>query len=359
MQGWLTRKTAADQESSTATVRPGCGHVLVVGGAGYIGSMLCRRLLEHGRKVRVLDRMLYSDASIRDLCVFPNFEMIAADWRDSSAAASAFSGVRDVVHLAAVPGGARDGASLLRESHAPMRAFAIAARAKGVERFVLASSCAVYGAPASAVTEATRLRPSSLFARLASAAETSALEAANDAFHPTVLRLAHVFGLSWRPRWDLLVHLFAAKAHISRQIHVSNGAQWRPFVHVRDVADGIVRVLRADPNVAAGEIFNLGDRRLTHTLSGVADRVRVQFPGTSIERSTTGDAHHRRVSFDKILARLGFESALPLEYGIHELRVALESGAQVYRDGQEYFDTEGICESEEWLDSQTASAYTA
>lgn len=150
---------------------------------------------------------------------------------------------------------------------------------------------------------------------------------------PTVLRLATVFGHSPRPRFDLVVNLLTARAVKDRQIIIFNDDQWRPFVHVSDVARAFLCALQGPAERVTGEIFNVGSYRLNYTLGELADKIREQIPDVVVERQENLDRRNYRVSFDKIHSTLGFVCLTGLEEGISEVRKAIESGVvKDYRD---------------------------
>src|SRR6202022_4718239 len=102
----------------------------------------------------------------------------------------------------------------------------------------------------------------SLYGQTKIDSEEALLDAHSDSFYPVILRLATVFGLSYRPRFDLVVNLLTAKARVEGLITIFNGTQWRPFIHVQDVADGMMQVLNAPLDVVSGEFYNVGDERM-------------------------------------------------------------------------------------------------
>jgi nucleoside-diphosphate-sugar epimerase len=157
--------------------------------------------------------------------------------------------------------------------------------------------------------------------------EKALLRERSDTFHPTVLRLATVFGISYRPRFDLVVNFLTGQAYSKRLITIFNAQQWRPFIHVDDAAEGFLRVLRAPVPVVSGEIFNLGDSRLNYTLGQVAEHIRAAFPDTRVEHIENADQRDYRVSFDKIGNMVGFRCARQLSDGIRELKAAFEQGS--------------------------------
>jgi nucleoside-diphosphate-sugar epimerase len=339
--------------------------VLVVGGAGYIGSVLCRRLLDGGWRVRVLDSLIYGDESIRELRADPRFELRVGDCRNIQAVVGAVKGAEAIVHLAAIvgdPACEQDRRSALEINYAATRMLIEVAKGYGVERFLFASSCSVYGASEEILDERSRLAPCSLYAETKVESERALLEARNERFHPVILRFATAFGCSPRPRFDLVVNLLTARAHRDGRITVYNGEQWRPFIHVEDVADGVLCALRAPLEAASGEIFNLGDNRLNRTLRELAEIVRRHFPEAEIEWVANADRRNYRVSFDKVRRLLGFEASWTLEAGIRQMKRALQEqesldhGSPIYHN-QLHLEQLGAIRKEE-LDARVMAAFS-
>jgi nucleoside-diphosphate-sugar epimerase len=305
------------------------GRVLVVGGAGYIGSLLVERLLDKGHRVRVLDCLLYGDEPLRPFKNHPDFELVVGDCRNIQDMVKALRGVESVVHLAAIVGDPacnQDHDTALETNYAATRMLIEIAKGHGVGRFVFASSCSVYGATELEVDENSAVQPISLYGQTKVDSEQALLEARSDTFHPTVLRYATVFGLSYRPRFDLVVNLLTAKAQQEGVITIYNGQQWRPFIHVRDLVEATVRVPEAPVRLVSGEIFNVGDTRLNHTLTDVADVIRDAFPNVRVDHVDNSDRRNYRVNFDKLLSRTGFRARYTLRDGVEELRKAFDEG---------------------------------
>ena len=306
------------------------GPVLVIGGAGYVGCWLLRRLLEEGKNVRVLDNAVYGLDPIRDLLSHPRVEYLNGDCRNIQDVVKAMRGVSSVVHLAAIVGDPAceiDHKTTIEINYAATRMIVEVAKGHGVQRFLFASSCSVYGATDEIMDENSKVEPVSLYGQLKVAAEHALLEAASDDFHPVLLRFATVFGLSNRPRFDLVVNLLSAKAWQDGVITIYNGEQWRPFVHVKDLAEAVLMVLNAPLRLVSRQTFNVGDNRLNHTLAQVGDVIRRVFPGTRLETIENADRRNYRVSFDKIEKRLGFRSRYRLEDGVEEIKAAFDSSA--------------------------------
>lgn len=193
-------------------------------------------------------------------------------------------------------------------------------RGHGIQRFLLASTCSVYGASEFLMDEYAQVAPISLYATTKVDSERILLEAKSADFHPTILRLATLFGLSARPRFDLVVNLLTARAVRLGKITIFNGEQWRPFMHVYDAARAFVKCLEVNNlDVISGEVFNAGSYALNHRLSEVAEKILEIIPTVEVERVENNDRRNYRVSFDKIHTRLGFTCELGLEEGIREM----------------------------------------
>lgn len=311
---------------------PGCaaeGPILVIGGAGYIGSVLVESLLKAGAKVRVLDNLMYCGADVMAAIAHPNLELIAGDCRSLTTVVAASRGVSAIVHLAGIVGDgacAQDPRSALEINWAAPRMIAQIAKGQHVKRFVFASTCSVYGDTPLMVSEHSVPYPISIYAHTKLRSEIALLAERSDSFCPVVLRLATAFGSSHRQRFDLAVNLLSAAAYCAGAITIFNATSWRPFIHVRDAANAIVRVLDAPFDSVAGEIFNAGDSRLNYSFHDIADLLRQVFPNIRVNHAGDRDRRNYCVSFDKIQRVLDFQCSLGLMDGILEIKHALEQG---------------------------------
>ena len=316
------------------------GPVLVIGGAGYIGSHTVDLLLQNGYFVRVLDRLMYGQQSLAPFLGRRDFELIEGDATDITKLTLAMKGVSAVVHLAGLVG---DPACAVDEQftrHTNIVATRMAkdvAQSLGVHRFVFASSCSVYGISDKEVNESDALNPVSMYAQTKIDSETELLFSARDNFFVTVLRFATVFGHSPRPRFDLVGNLFTAQAMTDGLITVIGPQQWRPFIHVRDLARAIVKVLKENPAIVQNQIFNVGDKRLNMTILQLAEAVqKVCSRYRDVQISVSENVQDRRnyaVSFEKIRSLLDYQAATTLEEGIEEMVDQFQSGQyQHYRE---------------------------
>lgn len=326
---WFASSLVAVPPSSAGAVDRASNPILVVGGAGYIGAIVAAKLLGRGYKVRILDSLVYGGSAITPLLDNPNLEFLHGDCRHIQDIVKAMAGVSSVIHLAAIVGDPacdQDSSNALEINYAATRMMVEIAKGNGVERFVFSSSCSVYGASEFLMDELSAVQPISLYAETKVASEKVLLDARTQTFHPTVLRFATVFGLAPRPRFDLVVNLLAAKAHQEGVITIYNGEQWRPFIHVDDVAEAVIATVLAPAHLVSGETFNVGDSRLNLTLSQLASIIRDHFPETVVANIENEDRRNYRVSFEKIKSQLGFECRLTVEDGVAELKSAFETG---------------------------------
>lgn len=304
--------------------------VLVTGGAGYIGSQVCRQLLSKGYSVVVLDKLLFGDAGIRDLKRHKNFKLIKGDVADITTLIRAVQNVDAIIHLAGIvgdPASALNPVHTLEQNHFATKALVDVSKFYQVARFIFASSCSVYGANPGLLTEKSKLNPVSLYAKSKCYSEQVLLSEADETFHPIIFRFGTIYGLSSRMRFDLVANTMTAHAYAVNRITVSGGAQWRPLLHVEDAASACVSALEAPlPNVA-GEVFNVGDTKENYRILDIAQEVQKHFPSARIEQiKTVRDQRDYRVSFAKIHNRLGWRASRSLSESIAEIARALRKG---------------------------------
>ncbi|TFB10153.1 NAD-dependent epimerase/dehydratase family protein [Candidatus Marinimicrobia bacterium MT.SAG.2] len=306
------------------------GQVLVIGGCGYIGSVLCRKLLAEGYRVRVLDNLMFGMQSIDEISTYEDFEFQKGDFRDVESVVHAMKGIDKVVHLGAIVGDPAcdiDSQFTVDVNFAATRMIAEVAKGYGVERLLFASTCSVYGASNEILDEHSTLSPISLYAETKIDAEEILIKSADSNFNPVILRLATIFGYSPRPRFDLVANLFTAQAYYDHKITVVNGEQWRPFIHVEDVAESICVILCAPRDVVKGQVYNIGGNDMNYRISELGQIIARNIPGTEVvEKTVKGDLRNYRVSFDKIVREIGFHPTHSLKDGIIGIIEAFKNG---------------------------------
>jgi nucleoside-diphosphate-sugar epimerase len=306
--------------------------VLVIGGAGYVGSTLVRELWESGHDVTVLDLMLFGDESMVALNSKPRFRLVCGDVRDRNLLQKLMPGHDAVCLLAAVvgePACNRDPDTAVSTNLEGARIAVDVAQKTGVRQFLLASTCSNYGVSGSdeCVTEEAPLQPLSTYSETKVQAENEILASASKEFCPTVLRLSTAFGISARMRFDLLVSDFTSAAVHEGKILIFGEQFWRPFVHVEDIAQAFFRTLHSDSNLVSGEVFNVGSNNNNKKKIELGQEVQAQVPDTELEfmRRDT-DPRSYRVDFTKITDVLGFQAKWSIQDGIRELHRALKAG---------------------------------
>jgi nucleoside-diphosphate-sugar epimerase len=310
-------------------------HLVVTGGAGYIGSLLTGVMLAAGWRVTVLDSLLFGGESLLGYRHLPAFRLLPSDvTRDDLA--GPLAGADAVVHLAALVGFPACQAvgrevAWRYNVDATRRVFEAAERA-GAQRFVFASTYSNYGVspPGEPVTEESPLHPQSLYAETKIAAEEFLLgESGRSRCAPLVFRFATLFGISPRTRFDLIVNQFVLEALQKRRLVIYQRGYSRSFVHVRDVVHGIELGLAAPEAQVRGEVYNLGADEGNYTKDEIAALVARHLPETHVEHqdlSFGGDMRDISVSFAKVRERMGFRARIGVEEGVVEVRDALRSG---------------------------------
>jgi nucleoside-diphosphate-sugar epimerase len=310
-------------------------HVFVAGGAGYIGSVLVPSLLEHGHRVTVLDRLFFgnslaaSEARHKD-----TLRVVRGDIRSfDPQLLNSIDAVVDLSGISNDPSCALEPELTRSVNLVGMKRLAAAAREHGVRRYVYSSSCSVYGhGEASGLSETSERQPVSLYARVKAEAEDFLFDLgqrSRNEMQVCALRLATVFGLSPRMRFDLAINVMTKNAYVSHRITVDGGGrQWRPFVHVTDAARAFERVLGSDPAAVAGQVFNIGSDQNNVQILNLAFRVRDAVPGTEVVHAPTDpDLRDYHVSFEKVHRVLGFRPERSIDDGIREVLSALREGS--------------------------------
>ncbi len=308
--------------------------VLVTGGAGYIGSVLVRQLLNDSFKVRVVDNLRFGGESLIDLLDNKNFEFIKADVRDEIAMNEAVKDVWGIVHLAAIvgdPACAKE-PDLTKEINldAAKALYELAEKA-AVERFVFASTCSNYGKMKNAdgfVNEESALQPVSLYAETKVEFEKFLLGQAKDNnSKPTCLRYSTVYGLSPRMRFDLTVNEFTKDLAMGKELVVFGEQFWRPYCHVEDLARSAVLVLKSAPEKVAFDVFNVGDSNENYQKQTLVELIKKEIPEAKISYvKKDEDPRDYRVAFEKIKEKLGFEITKTVPDGIREINYIIKNG---------------------------------
>lgn len=318
--------------------------ILVTGGAGYIGSVLTRQLLDKGYQVRVMDNLMYGGEPIIDLLNLPNFEFTKGDIRNEADVRVAMHGIDCVAHLASIvgdPACAKHPELAKTTNLEGSKLLYSIANEMGVSKFVFASTCSNYGKmsdPEAYVTEESETAPVSLYAETKVAVEQYLLsQPQSNNCKPTCLRFSTVYGLSLRPRFDLTVNEFAKELALGRELVIFGEQFWRPYCHVYDLARSVVTVVKATPDLVSFDVFNVGDTSENYQKKMIVDEVKKFIPDAKIKYvSKNEDPRDYRVNFDKIKNRLGFEVIFKVPDGIAQIKKVLDDGFILNPDDNKY-----------------------
>lgn len=314
-------------------------HILITGGAGYIGSLLTGELLRLGYRVTVIDELLFGGESLIAYLPHPNFHFVKANVWEPRAVRNA---LRDewrppaaIVHLAAIAGFPACQAvgrqvAWRYNVEATQRVYEQALEL-GVARFIYVSTYSNYGLSPDGkpVTEETPLRPQSLYAETKIAAEGYLLGQTNKSCAALIFRLATIYGISPRTRFDTIVNQFVLEAYTRRELLIYQRGYSRSFLHIRDAVRGILLGLTSPEEKIRGQVYNLGTEAGNYTKDQIIAVILKRLPETTVhykDMTFGGDMRDISVSFAKIKQDLGFEAQFTVEDGVREVLHALRLG---------------------------------
>ena len=295
--------------------------ILVTGGAGYLGSILCQKLLDKAYEVRMIDTFWYGKKPIESLLKNKNFEIIEGDIRNLVVTVKAMKNVDAVIHLASLvgmPASSIEPKSSEEINYLATKNIAELCQLHNIDTYIFASTCSVYGSqPNTMITEKSPCDPFDFYAKQKYLSEraTGWLNRA-----PTILRFGTLFGLSPRMRFDLVINLFIAQAIKEGKITVNGGDQFRPFLHVNDAADSL--------------IFSM-EKNLTGTYNIVSENMTIMQAAEKIKKLTSCeisinteelDKRNYNVSGEKI-NQIGFNPTKNIDFAYDEIKNALDDGS--------------------------------
>ncbi len=304
--------------------------VLVTGGGGYIGSTLIRMLLESGHDVVCLDRFFFGMEPLSDVLSNSNLHIVKDDIRWFNP--SILRGVDVVMDFASLsndPAGELDPSKTMDINYLGRARVAKLSKEYGVKRYILASSCSIYGFKEDTILdEDSPTNPLTTYAKANEMAEQDNLRLNDSSFTSTVLRQATVYGLSYRMRFDLAINGMTLGVYKNRKIPaMRDGLQWRPFVHVKDTSQAFIDVMESEKEKIGGEIFNVGSDEQNYQIKSLVSILAEALPEKS-EVEWYGDVDNRsyRVSFSKIKKTLGYTTRFTPKEGAREIFTALKDG---------------------------------
>jgi nucleoside-diphosphate-sugar epimerase len=303
--------------------------ILVTGGAGYIGSILVTELLKAGNKVKCLDRFFFGKEPLANVISHPNLEIIKDDirWFDPAILKNV-DVVMDLAALSNDPAGDLDPSKTLDINYLGRTRVARLSKEYGVKTYILASSCSLYGFQNGILDENSGIDPLTTYAKANSKAEQAILPLADSKFTVSSLRFATVYGYSGRMRFDLAINAMVLGLFKSPKIPVMReGDQWRPFVHIKDVATAYMLVMMQPPDKINGQVFNVGSDEQNYQILPLAELIgkSLDIP-YEIEWYGSGDFRSYKVSFKKFKDVVNFKPAYTPKEGSVEIFEALKTG---------------------------------
>jgi len=323
--------------------------ILVTGGAGYVGSVLLRRLLNEGYYVKCLDCLSFGGESLLGIWEHSNFKFANCDITDFDAVGSIINSDEyfAVIHLAGIVGdpACKRQPDLARSVNWDASVHLLEkSMEKKIPRFIFASTCSNYGKmsdPDGYVNEESALAPVSLYAELKVKFEKLILGGIpkTNEFSPTCLRFSTVYGMSPRMRFDLTVNEFTKELALRKELVVFGEQFWRPYCHVGDFSNAILKVLQAPQEKIAYEVFNVGDTGENYTKQMIVDEIGKQISDIRIKYvKKEEDPRDYRVNFDKIMNVLNFRVAKRVSDGIKEIKDIVQMGIIHNPEDQKYYN---------------------
>ena len=307
--------------------------ILIVGGAGYIGTVLTNNLLKKSFCIRSLDLFLHNNNEcILNYLGDPNYEFMYGNIVDSEFIGKALDGVECVIVLSGLVGDPitkkyPEESALINDQG--VKNIIDRCAEQNIEKFIFISTCSNYGLIESddLADEEYTLSPLSLYAKSKVNAEKYILSLkGKTGMNPTILRFATAFGLSPRMRFDLTVSEFTMDLGMGKELLVYDPHTWRPYCHVRDFAHLIQVVIEAQTDIVSFEVFNAGGNKNNATKRMIVDNLLEKIPAGKVRYQEHGnDPRNYRVSFEKVKSVLGFQPKYTIQDGIDELIEAINN----------------------------------
>lgn len=318
--------------------------ILVTGCAGYIGSVLTKKLLTEGFKVIGYDSLIFGGEALLDILTHSNFTFVKGDIRDTVLLSRIIKEVDCIVHLAAIVGDPACAAQpdLAREVNlnASKELFLLIRENPQIEKFIFASTCSNYGKMADMefVDESSPLNPISLYAELKVEFEKYILNQ-DVPFAVTSLRFATVYGLSPRMRFDLTVNEFVKELTLGRELMIFGEQFWRPYCHVNDLSRACIYVIKSEYHRVNREVFNVGDTSENYQKKTIAEEILKVIPDAKIQYiKKNEDPRDYKVNFDKIKRVLRFSITRRLPDGIKEIHKAVKEKIILNPEDKKYYN---------------------
>ena len=298
--------------------------ILVIGGGGYIGSLLIPELVKNEYYVGCFDRFTSSD-TFSKLKSNKNTEVIIGDVRDI--ALEIFFDIDIVIDLVSLTknlGEVQKEEIIQINKNARQKIIEIS-KQSGVSQYIRISSSNVYEGSLKKNNEEKSPNPKTLYAKINLELDKYALSLNNSEFSITVLRLASIFGDSVRMRWDQSINSMLKELHLKGKIEVKSKSSKRPFLHIKDAIEAIILVIKSRKEKVAGEIFNVGSDDQNYSIEEIAKKImEVTKENENLIINDEKDENSFTMDCSKIKKILAFQIKYDLKYGIDEIMFKLK-----------------------------------
>ena len=302
-------------------------HILLIGGAGYIGTVMAKDLLNLNYKVRVLDLLIFNNKkAILPLLKLKNFSFVHGDFRNYKKLNESLKDITDVVILGGLVGDPitkKYPKLSYKINNQGMKKCIEYLNNKKLNKVIFISTCSNYGLlnEKYLATENSRLKPLSLYAKSKVDVEKFILKRKGKVdYIPVILRFATAFGLSPRMRFDLTISQFTYELAVKKNLLVYDADTWRPYCHVKDFSRLVVKVLQAEKKLVNFQVFNAGGDINNHTKKKIVRLILKYLPNSTVNFKKEGhDPRNYKVSFQKVKSILKFKPRYTVPHGINEL----------------------------------------
>lgn len=317
--------------------------IIVTGAAGYIGSVLCRRLIENGHQVIGIDKLMYGGKSLLGIYNHPRFKLINEDIINTESYSNYIDKDTAVVNLAAIvgePASKKMPEETRRTNVEAVKKLLDISVKKNISHFIFISTCSNYGQipEGKLATEDDELNPLSLYAETKVQMERYLQNEIKDSINWTILRFSTAYGLSPRPRFDLTVNDFTLHAITDKKLVIFLPKSKRPYVHTQDAARAVEMCLENNQETK-WQVFNVGDNSQNYRKIDIVNEVKKEVPDFEVEYVEKGnDPRDYAVSFDKIKNKLGYKITKTVSDGVREIAFSVKSGMIKDFDNKEYYN---------------------
>ena len=300
--------------------------ILLIGGNGYIGSVIINDSIRKNYLIKSLDFDIYKDQKELNLAKNKKIEFIKFDIRNTNFIDKFLKDIDCIVILAGLVGEfiTKKYPKLSKEINedAIINLIDTLDKFDNIQNLIFVSTCSNYGITKDdiLVNEDYVLNPLSPYAKAKVKVENHLLSKKKVSYASTILRFATAFGLSPRMRFDLTVNHFCYSMVKDKQIEVFDPETWRPYCHVKDFSRLIFKVLDLDTKLVKNKVFNAGSDKNNFTKEGIVNLIKKRIPDVNVLFKKDGvDKRDYRVSFSRVEDELGFNAKYNVDYGIDEI----------------------------------------